>query len=92
MCDIGQRVTIGRGAVYEAGGPVPEGSPGMVIGHLGNQWAIVSLDGGEGTVLVREGTARLRGNGGGRAVVVQPSGRASALSRKDSERVRVRSR
>lgn len=94
LCDVGQRVYVNQ-ANDGSGQTVHVNQAGIVIGHLGMKWAIVSLDeavdtGHRRTVLVPEGTARpIRGTQA-RAVVVRPSGAASALSRKDTQRVRVR--
>lgn len=91
MCEVGMRVRV-EDAVDEVGGVVHANTTGIVIGHLGMKWAIVSLDGeASRTVLVPEGRARpISGQPKGRAVVVRPSGKVTPLSREDSKRVHVR--
>jgi hypothetical protein len=91
MCEVGIKVHVYDG--IDGLDSVFVDAPGIVIGHLGSKWAIVSLDNEPGrTVLVPDGTARrISGRAKGRAVVVQPSGRVSPLSREDSQRVHVRS-
>lgn len=90
MCEIGMKVMVGPGAVDEGGKAVDAGRSGVVIGHIGGKWAIVSLNNDEGTVLVPEGRARpVDRQQRARAVVVDPSGSATALSRKDTARVRT---
>ena len=92
MCEVGMRVTIGPGAFTEEGNPIAPGSRGLVVGHMGHKWAIISLDAG-GTVLVPEGTANVVDRQQrARAVVVHPGGAASVLSRGQTARVRVRPR
>lgn len=87
MCEIGVRVMTRAGEV------------GIVIGHVGQPpgMAIVSLD---PTDTINYGTCvTIPDNSGrpvnrqqrGRAVVIQPNGRASTLSRGDTSRVHVRS-
>lgn len=95
MCEVGMRVRV-AGGVDEVGTPVAANTTGVVIGHLGMKWAIVSLDNKDGsgagrTILVPEGSARpVDRQQKARAVVVQPSGTATPLSRQDSQRVHVR--
>lgn len=95
MCEVGMRVHVARG-VDEVGTPVEANTTGIVIGHLGSKWAIVSLDNKDGTgagrtMLVPDGSARpVNRQQRARSVVVHPSGAATPLSRKDSARVHVR--
>jgi hypothetical protein len=92
VCEVGIRTQVIQ-AFDGVGGRVTPNVPGIVIGHLGTKWAIVSLTAGpnEGdTVLMPEGQVRpINGGQRGRAVVVQPSGQASPLSRRDTVRARV---
>lgn len=77
MCEIGWRVRVKQGS-------------GIVIGHLGFEWAVISLDSGGGVVVVPEGSARPQLGTKGRAVVIHRDGQASPLSRADTARVRIR--
>lgn len=93
MCEVGWRVKVPpEASTDEQGRAVAPWASGIVIGHIGFEWAIVSLDDRQGMVLVREGRAIPRPGTKTSAVVVQPDGSASGLSRRDSQRVRVRPR
>ena len=94
MCEIGWRVIV-KGGVDSDGEPVPPGATGIVVGHMGLAWAIVSLDqqhtgtAAGKTVLIHEGSVRPV-NRNTRSVVMHPDGRATPLSRGDSHRVHIR--
>lgn len=91
MCEIGTRVFTGPGTVDSTGASVGQGIPGIVIGHLGNKWAIISRDDRPGdTVLCPEGMARPKDNRtGAAAVVVSPGGTVTRLTRQETARVRT---